>query len=58
MMKKNEESFLMDHEKQFTPLEKEVSPEDAFIKGSIFTLQERGLRKKPNIQTGKNPSSS
>jgi len=31
----------MDRDKQYTPLEREVSPEDAFTKASIFTKFER-----------------
>lgn len=46
MMKKTKENLLMEHDKQFTPLEREVSPADAFIKGSVFASRERNRRKK------------
>ena len=46
MMKKSEEDSMLEHEKQVTPLEREIAPEDAFIKGSVFAMEERVLRKK------------
>jgi len=36
----------MDRDKQYTPLEREVSPEDAFTKASIFAKFERDKLKK------------
>lgn len=46
MMKKSREIILLDRDKQFTPLEREISPEDAFIKGSVFAMLERKGKKK------------
>jgi len=46
MMKNNKENLLMDRDKQYTPLEREVSPEDAFTKASIFAKFERDKLKK------------
>ena len=57
MMKKSEEDSMMDHEKQVTPLEREIALEDAFIKGSVFAMHERGLRKKSNVKNENNTSS-
>jgi len=45
-MKNNKENLLMDRDKQYTPLEREVSPEDAFTKASIFAKFERDKLKK------------
>jgi len=45
-MKNNKEDLLMDRDKQYTPLEREVSPEDIFTKASIFTKLERDKIKK------------
>lgn len=50
MMKKNEEDAMMEHEKQVTPLDREVTPEDAFIKGSVFAMHERKSLKKPDVK--------
>lgn len=52
-MKTKNENALMEHEKQFTPLEREVSPQDAFIKGSIFAMLERSKMKKANRKSNK-----
>ena len=38
--------MLLDRDKQFTPLEREVSPEDAFTKGAVFAMLERKDKKK------------
>ncbi len=52
-MKNNKENILMDREKQFTPLEREVSPENAFIKGSVFAMLERKGKKKASTKLSK-----
>ncbi len=46
MMKKSKEKLLLDRDKQFTPLEREISPEDAFTKGAVFAMLERKCKKK------------
>ncbi len=46
MMTNNKENLLMDRDKQYTPLEREVSPKDAFTKAAIFTKFERDKIKK------------
>ncbi len=50
-MKNNKEDLLMDRDKQYTPLEREVSPEDIFTKASIFTKLERDKIKKHVVNT-------
>lgn len=58
MMKKNNENSMAEYEKQVTPLEREVAPEDAFIKGSIFVMHERALLKKQRLKAKNNSSTS
>lgn len=45
-MMKNNNRNLLGRDKQFTPLEREVSPEDAFIRAVVFAKFERDKIKK------------
>ncbi len=50
-MTNNKENLLMDRDKQYTPLEREVSPKGAFTKAAIFTKFERDKIKKYVVNT-------